>query len=1091
MQKSTYRFCKGTFMPIAMLLQLCILICGQSEVLAAQLYTELNEKVQLKAGVTSVADIVSALQKQTGYTFVYDPEYLQKCHVKPMNTQVNKLSDVLQWLDERAPLDIVFSDNKIMIRKGLQEKPAQVVTGHISGKVVNNKNEMLPGVTVKVNNGKGTVTQVDGNYDLELEPGKYTLEFSFISYNTKRITDVIVAEKKLTPLNVVLQPSSSALKEVVVTANYQKASVEGLYAIQKNNGAVSDGISAEQIRATPDNNAAQVLKRISGLTVQEDKFVTVRGLSERYNNVMLNGANLPSTEPNRRNFSFDVMPSSLIDNVVINKTATPDMPAEFAGGLVQINTKDIPAQNFASITIGSGLNTNSTGKSMYSTERGDKEYLAADDGRRTWWEKDWSRDDYRKAAAAGDNVKTSNMNARIPNNWGLHKYGYSPVQNYQLTIGRKIKLKDATSLGITLAGTYRHEESVIDDKRYQPSYYYYDNANTYNFNTAIGAVANIGFQTKGHKVVLKNLYNRRFSHESATNYGKEFNYRLTTKEDGDDVLYYSDMVLISELWQSRLEGEHLLHKHLKFDWSADYITVHRDQPDTRAALGYQAEGPKGYYQYVLTDATGFINRGNTIFNSALEEKRRNVAANFSVPFKVGDANQLIKVGYAGAFRKADFKSSALRMLYDPKGNKDSIDKAVFGVPDYQLQTLLKPGYLTYQFASISAGDDGEDYSGDQKLHAAYMMADINFLKDFRFIGGVRMENNAMDVNGISYNKATGVPVDTLVKYRKTDWLPSFNLIYNLTQTMNVRLAYSRTLARADFRERAPFIYYDFRDRSTYRGATSLRDAKITNMDIRYEYYPGPGEVISVSGFYKRFDSPVEVVASNGGGQISLFYFNLEKSTNRGIEVDFRKSLGFVATSAEWLKKVYISGNGSWMKGNVEYSPDALLKAAADAGAAPGQAPAGKRDRPLQGLSPYVINGGLGYFGDIIGVNVVYNRFGKRILNAGFNPWQDQYENARDVIDLQLSASLLKKKMQIRFNISDLLQQDFVIYQNVKATAPTEIGGGQFVFDSVADQASNPNSNHDPKGTSFNKDLDFVYHKWFKGRNLSLNVTYNF
>ncbi|WP_158286536.1 TonB-dependent receptor [Chitinophaga sp. S165] len=1078
-------------MPIALLLQLSILICGQSEVLAAQLYTELNEKVQIKAGMTSAADIVNTLQRQTAYTFVYDPEYLKKCHIKPMSTQVNKLSEVLQWLDERAPLDIVFNDNRIIITKGVQEKPAQVVTGHIVGKVVNNKNEFLPGVTVKVNNGKGTVTQVDGGYDLELEPGKYTLEFSFISYNTKRITDVVVTEKKLTPLNIVLQPSSSALKEVVVTANYQKASVEGLYAIQKNNAAVSDGISAEQIRATPDNNAAQVLKRISGLTVQDDKFVTVRGLSERYNNVILNGANLPSTEPNRRNFSFDVVPSGLIDNVVINKTATPDMSAEFAGGLVQINTKDIPAQNFASITIGSGLNTNSTGKSLYSTERGNKEYFGADDGRRTWWEKDWLRDDYRQAAVAGDNVKTSSMNARIPNNWGLHKYGYSPVQNYQLTVGRRIKLKDATSLGITVAGTYRHEESIVDDQRYQPSFYYYDNANTYNFNTAIGAVANIGFQTKGHKVVLKNLYNRRFSHESAANYGKEFNFRVTSKEEGDDVLYYSDQVVINDLWQSRLEGEHMLHKHLKMDWSADYITVHRDQPDTRASLGYQAYGPKGYYQYLLTEASGFINRGNAIFNSALEEKRKNVTANFSVPFKVGEANQLIKVGYAGAFRKADFKSSALRMLYDPKGNKKEIDEAVLGLPDYELQSLLKPGYLTYRFASISAGDDGEDYSGDQKLHAAYFMADINFLKDFRFIGGVRMENNAMDVHGISYNKTTGIPVDTLVKYRKTDWLPSFNLIYNLTEAMNVRLAYSKTLARADFRERAPFIYYDFRDRNSYRGAVSLKDAKITNVDIRYEYYPGPGEVISVSGFYKRFDSPVEVVASNAGGQLNLFYFNLERSTNKGIEVDFRKSLGFVSPSAAWLKKVFISGNGSWMKANVEYSPDALLKAAADAGAAPGQAPAGKRDRPLQGLSPYVINGGLGYFGNVLGVNMVYNRFGKRILNAGFNPWQDQYENARDVIDLQLSAALLKNKMQIRFNISDLLQQDYIVYQNVKATAPTEIGGGRFVFESAEEQASSPNSNHDPKGTSFNKDLDFVYHKWFKGRNLSLNITYNF
>lgn len=1091
MQKSTYRFCKGKSMPIALLLQMCILICGQSTATAAQLYTELNDRVALKSGVTSVADIVNSLQRQTAYTFVYDPEYLQKCRVTPISAQVNRLADVLQWLDERAPLDIIYTDNKIVLKKGVQEKPSQIVTGHIGGKVLNNKNEQLPGVTIKVNNGKGTVTQVDGTYDLELEPGKYAIEFSFISYTTQRITDVVVTEKKVTPLNIVLQPSSAALKEVVVTANYQKASVEGLYAIQKNNAAVSDGISAEQIRATPDNNAAQVLKRISGLTVQDDKFVTVRGLSERYNNVMLNGANLPSSEPNRRNFSFDVVPTALIDNVVINKTATPDMSAEFAGGLVQVNTKDIPAEQFLSITVGSGFNTNSTGKSIYSTRRGDKEYWGADDGTRRWWGKDWNRDEYRKYSVAGDNVKTSAMNARIPNNWGLTKYAYSPVQNYQLSAGKKFKVGDMSAIGVSLAATYRHEEGVTDDERFQPTFYYYDKANTYNFNTAVGGVLNIGYQMKGHKVVLKNLYNRRFSHESSVNYGKEHGFRLGGEDGGDNVRYYSDILLINDLTQNRLEGEHLLHKHLKFDWSADYITLNRYQPDTRSSIAYEVAGPKGYYQYALNDAAGFINRGNAIFNSELKERRKNVAANFSIPFQVQGANELIKVGYAGTFRTADFMSTALKMLYDTKGDKPTIDQAVFGLADYQLSTLLKPNYLTYGFASINAGDNGEDYNGKQNLHAAYLMADLNFLKKFRFIGGVRMENNAMDVHSIFYRKETGVPVDSASKFRRTDWLPSANLIYSINDKMNIRAAFSKTLARADFRERSPFIYYDFRERTSYRGASGLKDSKITNADIRYEYYPGAGEVVSVSGFYKRFIDPVEIVAYNTSGQLRMFYFNLQRATNRGVELDFRKSLGFIASGTNWLKKLYVSGNSSWMKADVVYDPNELLNGAADAGAAPTEMPNAKRERPLQGLSPYVINGGIGYFGNIIGVNVVYNRFGKRILTAGFSPYQDQYENVRDVIDLQLSASLLKNKMQIRFNISDLLQQDYIIYQNVKTRPPSYTGGGAFVFDKEEDEYKNPNPNHDPKGTSFNKDLDFVYHKWFKGRNLSLNISYNF
>ena len=1092
MQKSINRFCKGIFMPVSIFFNLFILICGQSTVLAGQLYNELNERVTLKVGTTSVAEIIGSLQQQTKYTFVYDPEYLAKCQVKAIEMENNKLSDVLKWLDERAPLDIMYSENKIVIRQGMQEKPAQVKNGIISGKVVDNKNEPLPGVTVKTSTGKGALTSVDGTYQLTLEPGKYTLEFSFISYTTKRITDITVSEKKVTPLNVVMAPSSSALKEVVVTASYQKASVEGLYAIQKNNAALSDGISAEQIKVTPDNNAAQVLKRVSGLTVQDDKFVTVRGLSERYNNVMLNGANLPSTEPNRRNFSFDVVPSGLIDNIIVNKTSTPDMSAEFAGGLVQVNTRDIPVENFTSITLGSGLNTNSSGKDFYATKRGDKDYLGFDDGTRKWWNKNWNADEYRKYAAAGNYGKMSEMNARIPNTWGLHKYNYSPVQNYQLTLGRRIKIKETSTLGITLAATYRHEEQIMNEERFQPTNYHYDSSSrAYQFNTALGAVANIGFQTKGHKIVFKNLYNRRFQNETDVYNGNEFNFLIVGGTDRNAVQYYNSITIINELLQNRLEGEHVLGKHLKIDWSGDYITVNRDQPDTRAVKGYQVDGPKGYYQYVLTDNNGYMTQGLNIFNSRLEERRQNAAVNFSIPFKVKGANELIKFGYAGNFRQADFKSTSLRMFYDPTGNPDSINNAIFGLADYQLQSLLKPKYLTYKLTSTGAGENAENYTGDQKLHAAYGMVDINFLKKFRFIGGVRMENNAMNITGTSFSQVTGLPVDTVVKYKRTNWLPSFNLVYSLTPAMNIRFAYSQTLARADFRERAPFIYYEFRERSIYRGATSLKDAKISNIDLRYEYYPGPGEIISVSAFHKKFDSPVELVSALGSPELIYFYFNLKSSTNNGIEVDLRKSLGFISPASTWLKNIYVSANGSWMDAKVNYDVASLIKAASDAvGGAPSGNTPDTRKRALQGLSPYVINGGIGYFGKIIGANISYNKYGRRIVSGGVFPYQDQYEKPRDVLDLQLSANLLKNKLQVRFNISDLLQQDYIIYQNISATSPHSSGGGTFVDLNEANLLKD-NVNNDPKGLSYNKQLDYVYHKWFKGRNLSLNVTYNF
>ncbi len=1099
MQKSTRKFFSGHG-------KLCLYVCpllfillfGQHLVLAAQSYKLLQQQVTVKTARTTMAEVIKRLQAQTSLSYVYDPHYLEQCRVPAMDYTAAKLGAVLEYLDRHAAVDIEYDNNTVAIRKGhVEPEMKKENEGSIAGRVINNRNEPLPGVTIIIEGGSGTTTGVDGNYSMQLPPGKYTLVFRYVSFSTRKVTDIEVKPRQATRLNVLMTASPSSLKEVVVTASYQRASVEGLYALQKNNAAVSDGISAEQIRATPDNNAAQVLKRVNGLTVQDDKFVTVRGLSERYNNVIMNGASLPSTEPNRRNFSFDVIPSALIDNIVVNKTATPDMPSEFAGGLVQVNTRNIPDRNFLSLTVGTGINTNSTGRDLYSTKRGGRDYLGFDDGTRRWWNHSWNADEFRQAVVSGDKTKRSELERRIPNNWGLYKYAYSPVQNYQLAGGRKFALKDGvSSFGVTLAGTYRHEEGVTDEVRSYPTYYNYNNSKTYNFASSLGAVMNIGFQTKGHRVAFKNLYNRRFSNETNVYEGMDWSSVVSP------LRHYINVTLINSLWQHRLEGEHLLGKRIKFEWSADHITLRREQPDTRSsrgrttgtAMGDVKESAQGQYRnYFLNDALGYMTEGINVFNAMLTEKRQNVTAGVTVPFTLAGTAQSLKAGYAGVFRDVDYKSQNYRLLMDPgtqyrPGYKDTL---AFGKADYELHTpaLLQPGLLQYlPTGSGTGGFRGDDYKGKQQIHAAYLMADLKFLQHFRLIGGVRMEQSNMDVHGVAYNPLNGLPVDSLVKYRKTDWLPSANLVYALNDKMSIRLAYSKTLARAEFRERAPYIYYEFKERAEYFGAVGLKDASINNYDLRYEFYPGPGEVMSVSAFYKQFKDPVEIVGAwSATMDPRLFYFNLKSSTNVGFEVDLRKSLGFMNPASKWLRQVYVSANGSWMKAKVKYNSNDLLRAASGI---TGQGnlektAADSRDRPLQGLSPYVINAGIGYFGDIFGANVVYNRYGERIVTAGFQPWEDLYENPRDVIDLQLSANLLRRRMQVRFNISDLLQQDGILYMNRLVTKLKDPQPGD------DENILGPASDNDPKGNRLNKGMDYVRQRWFKGRNLSLNVTYTF
>ncbi|MGK6353379.1 carboxypeptidase regulatory-like domain-containing protein [Parapedobacter sp. DT-150] len=1036
-------------------------------------------KVTIDRDDAVLKDILTELTEASGFTFVYKEEIGDKEGVT-VRAANRSLREVLERIGRENGLEFIPSGYLVAVRLAPEPQPP----GWVSGRVMDNRGQPMPGASVRIaETGRGVQSEADGSFSVPLPMGTYTVEASFLGYQPRRITDVTVKAGQTTPLDIVLTAATEELAAVTVTADYRRASIEGLYARQKNASAVTDGISADQIAVTPDNNAAQVLKRVNGLTIQEDKFVTVRGLSDRYNNVMLNGAGMTSTEPNRRNFAFDIIPSGLIDNIVVNKTATPDMPSEFAGGLVQINTRDVPDRDHLSLTVGSGVNNRSWGGTLLSTPRGDRDYLGYDDGNRQWWRNTWDRFEYAGAMAAGDAEHMAEMNRRIPNNWGLHEYTYRPAQNYQLLGGKRIGLRQAGTIGITLGATYRHDERIDTEMRRTYADENYDfNGNAFHFRSILGGTLNVAWQQGSNKIVLRNVYTHVFDNES-----NSFAGPLTGYGSGDAAGYIS-VTLINDIWQRRLEGEHRLgSRGIRIDWSGDWVSTVRDQPDTRSSLGFrQPNDPEGYAQYVVFDNTGFLGNGLSIFNSRLEETKFNWAGNATYPFMVAGRQQQFKVGYAGSRRQADFGSIGL--LAVAGGNQVAFDEAAFGLADYELLTsdFIYPGgiYYTPSGAALTSAA-GDDYTGTQYLHAGYLMLDALLSRNLRLTGGMRLENNRQDISNVTYQRATGLAVDSVVHYDRTDWLPSVNLIYSLTRGSNFRLAYSKTLSRADFRERSPFMYYDFRDRTVLKGATSVKDASINNFDVRYELYPAPGEVFSVSVFYKRFESPVELVASQSSSGLIYYYFNLSSSISRGVEMDFRKSLGFIHPASGWLSDLYISGNASLMASDVRYNTSALLDAAGGVSNPDSDAlPPDSRNRPLQGLSPYTVNAGIGYFGRVFGINANYNRYGRRIVVGGLYPFQDQYETPRDVIDLQVSGKLMKQRMEIRFNIADLLQQPYRVYDNVSTN-----DAGNILVDNETRKLENPND--DPKGKHYNPDLDFLRYEAFRGMNFSLNITYRF
>ncbi len=406
-------------------------------------------------------------------------------------------------------------------------------------------------------------------------------------------------------------------------------------------------------------------------------------------------------------------------------------------------------------------------------------------------------------------------------------------------------------------------------------------------------------------------------------------------------------------------------------------------------------------------------------------RRRRHHVDFEVPLYFAGHKQVIKAGYLGTFRSADFEQAYLkprdrgRRLPDAPRPPEDVRGSI---EDYFAPGAFDPetGWLDYYHTA----NGNTYYTGFQNIHAGYIMGDFAVLPKLRLIGGVRVEDSETGVTTTIFDYDKQEFVDSLITLRHTDFLPSVTLIYNVIPEINLRASYAKTLARPDMRELSVGSYYNVDDRVEIVNDGKLRQTNIDNYDIRAEWYPGAGEVVSVGFFYKKFIDPVEAVirVKSDHQNFEQHTMNLDEATARGFEVNLRKNFAFIAPA---LQNLYLSGNFTWMKANVKYNREDLLNPWVEE-----HNPDFDRDRPLQGLSPYVVNAGLQWEGDRIGASVNYNRAGRRLLFAGESSKEDNYENPRDVLDLQLSYRFLRNRnLEVKLNASDILDQDIIIYRN--------------------------------------------------------------
>lgn len=871
----------------------------------------------------------------------------------------------------------------------------------VQGKVINLRNEPVAGATIKVEEtNKQFSANVEGMFRVSLEKGKkYSLLVSSTGYNSKLVSD-IDANSLNEDLVIVLEPKVVSGEAIVIRSTRRQESTVALISFQKNNTSLSNGLAADFIKRTPDKNTGEVLKRVSGASIQDNRFVIVRGLSDRYNSAMLNGALLPSTEPDKKAFSFDMLPAAMIDNIIINKTATPEYTGEFSGGLVQVNTRDIPTKRVFSVGIGFGYNNQSTLRDFTSNARNRFDWLGFDDGSRNL------PDSFPKTAqeyrTLGKNAAGLNKQIELTKLFSGDAYveevrTAEPIKNYVITYANTHSFKNGGQLGTLLSVNYRNARLMYNVGR---AFYEADGKNVFEYNdqqnhyqVTNGAVLNLSYVQKRSKISFKNIFNQFYE----DNYYSRTGYNTNRL---NDIRFYSSFLNQRTLFSTQLEGEHQLTKTgIKFKWNGNGGYNWKKQPDLRSALYARRIGTNEAYEIDPDDTRRFY--------SDLKDFSVGTTGQFIVPMSWGGKDkQTLKFGGSNLTRVRDFRSRIFRY------NITNFNSFIASNANKDLIAAFRPtnmgvsGYILEDFTN-----NQDRYFGASVLNAAYMMLDNKF-SDLRLVWGLRAENFQQLLTS---KIQTGERSVLLTK--KWDFLPSVNLMYSLNSKQNFRLSASRTVARPEFRELAPFAFFDYETNYGVKGDTSLRRSAVLNYDARYEWYPKSNESITIGAFYKDFTDPIEFrldPASNADSR-RYFYQNATSARTYGLEIEVRKGMEFLSPS---LKNLFFFGNYTLTSSEVRFNDlnagDKEITAA----------------RPLQGQSPYLINAGFQWTSEKFNASLLYNRVGERLALVGNTEFPNVYERPRNQLDFQISKKILSNNGELKLNIADMINNPFYFYENI-------------------------------------------------------------
>jgi len=860
---------------------------------------------------------------------------------------------------------------------------------------------------------KRVETDLEGKFQISnLDSGLYTLKIAYFKHDTLEI-EVLATPQLSEELKLTLDPTSSSIETVTLKGGGTSGSGMGSISARKIGAGMIEIMGAESIKQTPASGAGDVLKKLSGASIQDNKFAIIRGLNDRYNFALLNGAPLPSSEADRKAFSFDLFPSSQIESMSINKTATPDMPSEFAGGVISIVTRDIPAKKEVNIGLSLGYHNLTTLKPFATYNGGKTDFLGFDDGTRAIPKNTPDAETIQKinnkqelipiSKNFNGNFGTKTISAALPN-LGI---------NFSYALPFKIVNREA---GINFSTVYNNgrkfNEKLLQDFGSTEKIFSFRDE-SYTESVFLGGLLNFSLKlNKANKIGLKSLLNLNSTDETILRTGTDFQSNFANKTIAT---FYQQNLLAS----SQLVGEHAFKKgQQNFDWNIGYSKVQKIIPDFKRirylknADSISTEVP--FVAYIPPSASP-NDAGR--FYSTLNENI--VSANYNYQIKNIIDHKLLGIIHlkVGGFHQIRNRTFDARVLGYTAYKQSSLDRdLLFQEPDkiFNNNNISPTGFIINDNTNKS-----DAYTGNSSLNAGYLMLDENLLQNkLRLVYGARVEYFNQKLNSFKAGSTDEINVNS----KKLDILPSININYELAESTNLRLGASKTLSRPEFRELAPFSFFDFARFIEVVGNDKLERTSILNFDARLEHYFKGNQFISLSAFYKDFSNPIEQVLGSdiGGGTLSTTYQNAKSATNFGIEFEIRKNLAFLlrdekAQYKDYKNFLYLGMNFAYIQSQVDVSNIN-----------------GALGRPLQGQSPYVFNGSITYDNPAqpISFGISGNRVGNRIVFVGTDIYPDFYEKARTVIDGQITYKTGKDdRMNIKLQFSDILGQEFIVFQN--------------------------------------------------------------